>query len=87
MTVKILAMDARWQDPSGSHLTANTGKHGLIDARELALIRPSAFLINVSRGKHVVMEALVEALRAGQIVGAGLVVTHPEPLTIVGYPC
>jgi len=54
--------------------------HGLIGAQELARMRSSAFLINVSRGKHVVTEALVAALRAGQIAGAGLDVTDPEPL-------
>lgn len=53
---------------------------GLIGARELALMQPSAFLINVSRGKHVVTDDLVAALQAGQIAGAALDVTEPEPL-------
>jgi phosphoglycerate dehydrogenase-like enzyme len=54
--------------------------YGMIGAQELALVQSSAFLINVSRGKHVVTDALVAALRAGQIAGAGLDVTDPEPL-------
>jgi len=59
-------------------LTVET--EGLIGARELALMQPSAFLINVSRGRHVVTNDLVVALRAGHLAGAGLDVTHPEPL-------
>lgn len=59
-------------------LTPDT--QGLIGAPELAFMRPTSMLINVSRGRHVVTEALVEALQGGQIAGAGLDVTHPEPL-------
>ncbi len=59
-------------------LTPDT--HGIIGSQELTIMRSSAFLINVSRGRHVVTEALVEALQSGQIAGAGLDVTHPEPL-------
>lgn len=54
--------------------------HGLIGARELALMKRSAFLINISRGKHVVTDDLVVALQAGHLGGAGLDVTDPEPL-------
>lgn len=53
---------------------------GMIGAREMSLMKPSAFLINVSRGRHVVTEDLVAALRAEQLAGAGLDVTDPEPL-------
>jgi phosphoglycerate dehydrogenase-like enzyme len=53
---------------------------GLMSARELALMKPVAFLINVSRGRHVVTDDLVAALRAGHLAGAGLDVTDPEPL-------
>ena len=59
-------------------LTPDT--HGMLSARELALMQPSAFLINVSRGQHVVTDDLVTALQAGQLAGAGLDVTDPEPL-------
>jgi phosphoglycerate dehydrogenase-like enzyme len=53
---------------------------GVMNARTLALMKPSAFLINVSRGRHVVTDDLAAALQAGHLAGAGLDVTHPEPL-------
>jgi phosphoglycerate dehydrogenase-like enzyme len=52
----------------------------LISATELALMKPSAYLINVTRGGIIDEPALVEALKAGQIAGAGLDVTEKEPL-------
>jgi glyoxylate reductase len=51
----------------------------LIGARELARMRPSAFLINTARGPVVDEKALVDALRAGRIAGAGLDVFEDEP--------
>ena len=53
---------------------------GLIDARALAAMRPSAVLIDVSRGGVVDEAALVEALRSGGIAGAALEVFAIEPL-------
>ena len=52
----------------------------LIDARALAAMRPSAYLINVARGRVVHEAALIEALSGGRIAGAGLDVTVEEPL-------
>ena len=52
----------------------------LIGAAELAAMRPDAWLVNVSRGSIVDSDALVAALAAGAIGGAGLDVTDPEPL-------
>ncbi len=52
----------------------------IIGAAELAAMRPDAWLVNVARGRHVRTEALVDALTAGAIGGAGLDVTDPEPL-------
>jgi D-2-hydroxyacid dehydrogenase (NADP+) len=54
--------------------------HHLMDARRLGRMRPSAFLYNVSRGAVIDEAALVEALRAGKLAGAGLDVFEKEPL-------
>jgi len=51
----------------------------LIGARELSLMKPSAFIINTSRGPVIEEAALVEALRAKKIAGAGLDVYEHEP--------
>ena len=52
----------------------------LIGAAEFSLMERHAWLVNVARGRHVVTDDLVDALRAGVIGGAGLDVTDPEPL-------
>jgi phosphoglycerate dehydrogenase-like enzyme len=64
-------------------LTPDT--EGLIAADELALMEDHAWLVNVARGRHVVTDDLVAALGEGVIGGAGLDVTHPEPLP-PGHP-
>lgn len=53
---------------------------GLIDSRRLSLMKPAAWLINVSRGPIVDENALAEALRAGRLGGAALDVFAEEPL-------
>ncbi|MCL4859284.1 MAG: D-2-hydroxyacid dehydrogenase [Caldilineaceae bacterium] len=52
----------------------------LISTEDLAQMKPSAYLINVTRGGIIDEPALVAALQAGQIAGAGLDVTEKEPL-------
>ncbi len=53
----------------------------LISTEELAAMKPSAYLINVTRGGIVDEPALVEALKSGQIAGAALDVVENEPLS------
>jgi phosphoglycerate dehydrogenase-like enzyme len=64
------------------HVQLSQRTRGLIGARELGLMKPSAFLINTSRGPIVDEAALIAALRAKRIAGAGLDVFDIEPLPI-----
>ncbi len=59
-------------------LTAET--HHMINAETLSQMKPSAVLVNTSRGPAVDPEALYRALKSNQIFAAGLDVTEPEPL-------
>jgi phosphoglycerate dehydrogenase-like enzyme len=52
----------------------------LIGATELATMKPTSWLVNVGRGDLVDTDALVAAVRSGEIAGAALDVTEPEPL-------
>lgn len=67
----------------------STTRH-LIDARTLALMRPTAVLINTSRGGLVDHDALVDALRVGALAGAALDVLEREPIPagdpLIGLP-
>jgi phosphoglycerate dehydrogenase-like enzyme len=54
---------------------------GLVDVRRLALMKPTAYLINTARGGLVDEDALYQALSSGQIAGAGLDVRVVEPST------
>jgi glyoxylate reductase len=62
------------------HVPYSSGTHHLIGERELKLMKPTAMLINTSRGSAIDEEALVRALRAGWVAGAGLDVHEQEPL-------
>lgn len=63
------------------HCPLTDATRHIIDADALAKMRPTAFLINVSRGALVDEPALIEALRNGTIAGAGLDVQETEPPT------
>jgi lactate dehydrogenase-like 2-hydroxyacid dehydrogenase len=58
----------------------NGETRGMFDARAFGLMKATATLINVARGPIVDSTALVSALEAGEIFGAGLDVTDPEPI-------
>lgn len=62
------------------HTPLTSETHHLIGARELKLMKRSAILVNTSRGPVIDQEALYEALVSGEIAGAGLDVTDPEPI-------
>jgi phosphoglycerate dehydrogenase-like enzyme len=62
------------------HMPLSDRSRGLIGADELAVMKRTAFLINTSRGPIVDEAALVDALRARRIAGAGLDVFDTEPL-------
>lgn len=62
------------------HTNLSPETRHLIDAAALAQMKPTAVLVNTSRGPVVDHQALYEALREGRIFAAGLDVTEPEPL-------
>jgi D-3-phosphoglycerate dehydrogenase len=64
------------------HVPLTTETRGMIDAKALALMKPTAFLVNTARGPVVDVPALVEAVRANQIAGAGIDVLPVEPCPI-----
>jgi phosphoglycerate dehydrogenase-like enzyme len=59
----------------------NEETRGLIDARRIGLMKPTAYLINTARGPIVVQKALTEALQNRRIQGAGLDVFEQEPIS------
>lgn len=70
---------ARRSDVLSLHCPLTEENRGMIDARILGLMKPTAFLINTARGPLVDEAALANALNAGQIAGAGLDVLSTEP--------
>jgi phosphoglycerate dehydrogenase-like enzyme len=67
------------------HVRLSDRTRGLLGAAELAAMKPTAYLVNTSRGPIVDERALVDALTEGRIAGAGLDVYDTEPLP-AGHP-
>ena len=67
------------------HVPLSDVSRGWITARELGLMKPTAYLINTSRGPIIQEDALLDALRNRTIAGAGLDVFDEEPLP-AGHP-
>ncbi len=79
--LKRLSLDdlLRESDIVSLHAPMTETTRHLIDARAFGVMRPGAMLINTSRGGLVDEAALIDALRAGKVQGAGLDVFDPEP--------
>lgn len=75
----------RAADVVSVHLVLSDRTRGLVGAAELALMRPTAILVNTSRGPIVEEAALADALERGVIAGAGVDVYDTEPLP-AGHP-
>jgi phosphoglycerate dehydrogenase-like enzyme len=69
----------RQADVVSIHVVLSERTRGIVTARELGLMKPTAFLINTSRGPIVVERDLIVALESGTIAGAGLDVFDQEP--------
>lgn len=67
------------------HAPATSATHHVVNSTTLAMMRPGGYVINCARGALVDQDALLLALDAGHLAGAGLDVTEPEPLP-VGHP-
>ncbi len=69
----------RGSDVLSLHVTMVPGNENLIGREQLALMKPSAIVINTSRGEVLDAHALADALRAKRLAGAAIDVFHPEP--------
>jgi len=76
---ELLSLAAR-SDAVVSALPLTAATRGVFDAKFFAAMKPGGFFINVGRGASVVQSELIAALKSGQLAGAGLDVTDPEPL-------
>jgi D-3-phosphoglycerate dehydrogenase len=64
------------------HMVLGDRSRGLVGAREFALMKPTAYIVNTSRGPIIEEKALIAALEERRIAGAGLDVFDIEPLPL-----
>jgi len=62
------------------HVQFNAQTRGLIGAKEIAMMKPGAFLVNTGRGPIINEQAMIHALESGHLGGVGLDVYDQEPL-------
>ena len=81
LDAKFMSMDELIEssDVLSLHCPYSPATHHLISENQLARMKPTAYLINTARGPIVDEQALVDALKAGQIAGVGLDVFEHEP--------
>ena len=81
LAAKFMSMDELIEssDVLSIHCPYSPATHHLISENQLARMKPTAYLINTARGPIVDEQALVDALKAGQIAGVGLDVFEHEP--------
>ena len=80
--VELTSLDdlMRRADYVSVHAPFNEETRGIVGAHELSLMKPTAYLVTTCRGGVVSEKALYDALKAGQIAGAGVDVWDPEPV-------
>ena len=81
--VRSLAQLLQMVDVQSARCPLTREPHHFIAERELALLKPSAFVVNTARGAIIKKTAILEALRQGHLAGAGLDVVEDEPLRSV----
>ena len=84
LDVELTSLDEliRTADFVSLHARLTAENRGLIGAAQIALMKPTAYFVNIARGELVDQAALVEALRARRIAGAALDVFEVEPLPV-----
>ena len=82
MGVKMVELDELFTtaDAISVHVPYNKDTHHMVSAQRLAQMKPTAVIVNTARGNIIDEDALYDALKAGQIRGAGLDVYAVEPL-------